>query len=44
MVEAIAAEGGEGVNAFAKIAGIISVNDLKLWRKLDHEAALPQHR
>ncbi len=35
-VEAVAAESGEGINAFAEIHRLISEHDLKLWRELNH--------
>ena len=35
-VETVAAQCGEGINAFAEVYGIISEHDVELWRELDH--------
>lgn len=38
VVEAVAAQRGERINAFAKVDRLISEHDLKLWGELDHDS------
>lgn len=37
VVEAVTAQRGERINAFAEIDRLVSKHDLKLWGKLDHD-------